>query len=181
MSALARLLVLIFPLYAFDALAAGRSHESMPGSGANEAADVGLVDMAGKVTNLESHTGDGKWLVVMVWSVTCGVCAREVPVYSVFHDEHKDRDIKVLGVALDGYAQRNAIESTMKQWDMRFPTLVAEVGVFAFNYELATGERLMGTPTFMVYTPQGELVANNPGPMRTSALVDYIARYEGRQ
>lgn len=172
MTAIARLLVLMTALVGANVLAAERT---------DAAADVGLVDLAGSVTDLKSHTGDGKWLVVMVWSVTCGICAREVPLYSDFHDEHKDKDIKILGVALDGYTERAAIESTMQRWDMRFPTLVADLGLFALNYELETGERLMGTPTFIVYTPQGELVANNPGPMRTSALVDYIARREGSQ
>ena len=47
MTAIARLLVLIAPLLEVNALAA-------------EQPNVGLVDIAGNVTNLESHTGDGK-------------------------------------------------------------------------------------------------------------------------
>ncbi|MCP3870331.1 MAG: TlpA family protein disulfide reductase, partial [Gammaproteobacteria bacterium] len=142
--------------------------------------NVGLVDMEGNNTNIDAYTGNGKWLVVMLWSVTCGICAREVPVYSEFHDEHKSKDIRILGVSLDGFEKRNHIRDTMRQWDMRFPTLVADHGLFPANYEAATGERLVGTPTFMVYTPEGELVANNPGPMRTSALVDYITKRQAR-
>jgi thiol-disulfide isomerase/thioredoxin len=168
MSVVARLIVLIIPLLIANVLAADE-----PGTG--------LVDMACNAASLKSHTGDGKWLVVMVWSVTCGICSREVPVYSDFHDEHKNRGIKVLGVALDGYEQKETIENTMQRWDMRFPTLIGDLGLFASNYQLNTGERLMGTPTFIVYTPNGKLVANNPGPMRTSALVDYIAKHQARE
>ena len=168
MTFIVRMLLLIVPLLSLNALATGQQN-------------VGLVDMAGNVTNIESHTGDGKWLVVMLWSVTCGICAREVPVYSDFHDEYKGRDIKLLGVALDGYGKKKAIEDTMRRWGMRFPTLIADLGLFAFNYKLQTGEQLLGTPTFLVYTPKGKLVANNPGPMRTSALVDYIAKRQVRE
>ena len=167
MTVIVRLLLLIVPLLFLNAHATGQQN-------------IGLVDMAGNVSNIESHTGDGKWMVVMLWSVTCGICAREVPVYSDFHDEHKGRDIKLLGVALDGYGEKKAIEDTMKRWSMRFPTLIADLGLFAFNYKLQTGEQLLGTPTFLVYTPKGKLVANNPGPMRTSALVDYIAKRQAR-
>jgi len=168
LTAIVWLLVIIAPLRTVNALSA-------------EQPNVGLVDMAGNVTNLESHTGDGKWLVVMLWSVTCGICAREVPVYSDFHEEHKGRDVKILGVALDGSEQKNTIEDTMKRWDMRFTTLIADLSLFATYYEFQTGERLMGTPTYMVYTPEGKLVANNPGPMRTSALVAYIAKRQVRE
>ena len=168
MTAIVRLLLLIAPLFAVNSLSA-------------EKPNVGLVDMAGIATNLESHTGDGKWLVVMLWSVTCSICASEVPVYSDFHEEHKDRDIKILGVALDGSEQRDVIEDTVIRWDMRFPTLIADLSLFSFYYEFQTGERLMGTPTYMVYTPEGRLVANNPGPMRTSALVTYITKRQVRE
>ena len=144
MTKIAQLLFLIIPLLTVNALA--------------QQPNNGLVDLAGNAASLESHTGDGKWLVVMLWSVTCGICAREVPVYSDFHDEHKQRDIKILGVALDGYEQRDTIEDTMKEWDMRFPTLIADLGLFGLNYEQQTGESLMGTPTFLVYTPEGKLL-----------------------
>lgn len=167
MTKITQLLFLIVPLLTVNALAAQPNN--------------GLVDLAGNAANLESHTGDGKWLVVMLWSVTCGICAREVPVYSDFHDEHKQQDIKILGVALDGYEQRDTIEKTMKDWDMRFPTLIADLGLFGLNYEQQTGESLMGTPTFLVYTPEGKLVANNPGPMRTSALVEFVAKHQAQE
>ena len=117
----------------------------------------------------------------MLWSVTCGICAREVPVYSDFHDGIKGRDIKIFGVALDGSEQQDAIEDTVIRWDMRFPTLIADLSLFAFNYEFQTGKLPMGTPTYMVYIPEGKLVANNPGPMRTSALVTYITERQGRE
>jgi len=117
----------------------------------------------------------------MLWSVTCGICAREVPVYSDFHDAQKSRGIKILGVALDGYEQKESIKNTMRRWDMRFPTLIADLGLFGSDYQIQTGERLMGTPTFMIYTPEGRLVANNTGPMRTSALLDYITRRQAQE
>lgn len=168
MTAIAGMIALIVPLLTANALAA-------------EQTNVGLVNMTGNATSLAAYTGDGKWLVVMLWSVTCGICAREVPIYSDFHDEHKGRDIKILGVALDGYAQKESIKDTMRRWDMRFPTLIADLSLFAANYQIQTGEQLMGTPTFMVYTPEGRLVANNPGPMRTSALISYIAKRRAQE
>lgn len=146
------------------------------GARAAERNDIGLVTLDGNIAYLEDRKVDGKWLVVMVWATTCGICAREVPLYSDFHDAHKNDDIEILGIALDGIEQKGAIKDTMARWDMRFPTLVADLGVYAVNYEAQTGESLYGTPTFIVYDRKGQLVANNPGPMRTTALVNYIAR-----
>lgn len=112
----------------------------------------------------------------MLWSVTCAICAREVPRYSDFHAQQKARGIKVPGVSLDGYAQQGTIQQTMQQWNIRFPTLFADLSPFASYYQRETGEQLLGTPTFLVYRPDGRMVANNRGLMRISALFDYIAR-----
>lgn len=136
--------------------------------------EVRTID--GKFTTLSQHFEEGKWTLVMLWTTNCGVCISEYPIMSDFHDKHKDIDAKVIGVSLDGYAQLDTITSHINEMPMTFDNLIGELTVVAFNYEASTEESLLGTPTYMMFNPQGQLVGHNPGPVKLEALESFIQR-----
>ncbi|MGF1644868.1 MAG: peroxiredoxin family protein, partial [Thiotrichales bacterium] len=68
------------------------------------APDLDLRTLEGKAASLDDYVGKGKWTLVMFWATDCGICMREKPVMSDFHDAHKDKDAIVVGVAIDGMA-----------------------------------------------------------------------------
>lgn len=138
------------------------------------ASSEGLYLRDGSATTLAEHKGSGEWLVVMLWSTTCSICRTEFPKYSRFHQQGKGR--KVLGIALDGRGNLPAVDAFYKSTGATFPTLLADLSTYAGVYRAAAGEDLMGTPTFMLFNPQGQLVGLNPGPMGTEALERFIAR-----
>ena len=86
------------------------------------------------------------------------------------------KDAKVIGVSLDGYAQLDTITSHINEMPMTFDNLIGELTVVAFNYEASTEESLLGTPTYMMFNPQGQLVGHNPGPVKLEALENFIQR-----
>ncbi len=138
--------------------------------------DRNLKDLNGNAANIEDHVGKGKWLLVMIWATDCTVCYHEAPEIAAFHARHASDDATVLGIALDGYDQVDAVESFVNDRNMNFPNLIAEMPDFAYRYETDVGERLMGTPTFLLFTPDGKLIANNPGPVKPSAVENFIAK-----
>ena len=132
--------------------------------------------LEGKFTTLSQHFEKDKWTLVMLWTTDCGICQREYPIMSEFHDKHKDTVAKVLGVSLDGYSQLEKITQHIDEMPMTFDNLIGEVSVVAFNYESATEEPLRGTPTFLMFNPDGHLVGHNPGPVKPEALESFISR-----
>jgi len=130
----------------------------------------------GKFTTLSQHFEEGKWTLVMLWTTNCGICISEYPLISEFHNKHKDIDAKVIGVSLDGYAQLDTITNHIDEMPMTFDNLIGELTVVAFNYETSTEESLLGTPTYMMFNPQGQLVGHNPGPVKLEALEKFIQR-----
>lgn len=134
--------------------------------------EVRTID--GKFTTLSQHFEEGKWTLVMLWTTNCGVCIREYPIMSKFHDNHKDIDAKVIGVSLDGYSQLDSITNHIDEMPMSFDNLIGELTVVAFNYEAFTEESLLGTPTYMMFNPQGQLVGHNPGPVKLETLENFI-------
>ncbi len=132
--------------------------------------------LEGKFTTLSQHFEKDKWTLVMLWTTDCGICQREYPVISEFHDKHKDTKAKVIGVSLDGYSELDKITQHIDEMPMTFDNLIGEITVVAFNYQSATEEPLRGTPTFLMFNPDGHLVGHNPGPVKPEALEAFISR-----
>ena len=132
--------------------------------------------LEGKFTTLSQHFEEDKWTLVMLWTTDCGICQREYPVISEFHDKHKDERAKVIGVSLDGYSELEKITEHINEMPMTFDNLIGEITVVAFNYQNATEEPLRGTPTFLMFNPNGQLVGHNPGPVKPEALERFISR-----
>ncbi len=139
-------------------------------------AGMELQQVDGTVVDLDEYKGDGKWLLVMLWATTCHICEEQKPEISDFHSRHKDIDARVLGIALDGMSEVEAIKENMKRHKTSFPSLVGNIAIVASHYQALTQENLRGTPTYLLFNPEGELVGNNPGPLRAEALESFIAK-----
>ena len=148
----------------------------LPATGA-PVPDMPLQHLDGRPAALADYVGKGKWVLVMFWSVDCAICAREMPDIARFHARHKDRDAIVLGVAIDGREQVPAIRRFLRRHGANFESLVGELLDVAVGYERAAQEPFRGTPTFWFFSPKGELLGNNPGPVRISALERFMARH----
>jgi len=130
----------------------------------------------GTETSLDSLTGNGKWTLVMIWATNCHVCKLQKPEMSAFHDERKDVDAHIVGIALDGPKHVDVVNQYIKDNNVSFPTFVGDTAIIASHYFGMTEENLRGTPTYLLFNPEGELLANNPGLLTVEALESFIAR-----
>lgn len=142
-------------------------------------AGMELQHTNGEIVDLDSYRADGKWLLVMFWATTCHICEIQKPEISAFHDRHRDKDAQVIGVAIDGMENVDAILANMRQHETSFPTLVGNIAIVASHYQQLTEESFRGTPTYLLFDPDGELVGNNPGPLSAEAIEKFIARKSG--
>lgn len=142
-----------------------------------EASVFDLRTMDGQPIKLDQHVGKGKWTLVMFWAIDCVVCERNKPAIKAFHDKHKDIDATVVGVSIDGMEFADTIREKVASDGIKFPNYVAELPLLAANYQIAAEESFRGTPTYWFFSPDGELKAVNPGPVRLEALESYMARY----
>ncbi len=135
-----------------------------------------IQELDGNVVHLEDRVGNGKWLLVMLWATDCHICKQQKPEMSRFHDLHKDTDAEVLGIALDGMGAVEEVKQYLEQYQPSFPNYVGEIAIIASHYLVMTEEDLRGTPTYLLFNPQGELVGNNPGPLSIDALESFMAK-----
>lgn len=129
----------------------------------------------GAVETVEDYQRDGKWLVVMIWASDCEICKREVGAYQDFHQRRSDTDARVLGVTLDGEANRQDAIEFVDRYRIGFANLIAEPEAVAGYFEILTGSPWIGTPTFLVFAPNGELMAKQVGAVEVDIVENFIA------
>ena len=138
-------------------------------------ADNGLRELDGTPASLEHYRGDGRWLVVKVWASTCHVCQTSVREMIELHDERGRGDLRVIGIAVDGFTNRPGVLRFIERHGVNFPTLLDDGTNTARLYAEGVGEPWGGwTPTYLVYAPGGELVAKNIGAVDKQNVVRFI-------
>ena len=136
----------------------------------------GFQDFKGQPQTLENHTGKGKWLVVMIWASDCGICNREAHQYVDFHFAHSDKDATVLGISIDGESRKAEAEKFIKRHSVDFPNMIAEPQYVGSMYRELTGQPFSGTPSFLVFSPKGELKAATVGAVPTNIIEDFMEK-----
>lgn len=131
-----------------------------------------LHDFEGSPSKLNDHIGNGKWSLVMFWAHDCGVCRAEFPTISDFHQNTENVD--VIGISIDGDENKDLAQSFLKSAQPSFKSYITNLSMVAVNYSVLTEEDFRGTPTFLLFSPDGELIGNNPGKLSISALEGFI-------
>jgi peroxiredoxin len=134
----------------------------------------GLKDFSGNTASIEDFTGNNKWLVVMFWASDCHVCNAEAHQYIDFHALHSEDNASVLGISLDGNSKKQAAQTFIDRHMVNFPNLIGEPQDVASLFTSLTGEPWIGTPTFLIYSPQGELKARQVGAAPAQLIDEYI-------
>lgn len=124
---------------------------------------------------LSDYVGQDKWTIVMLWASDCHICNEEAGSIDAFHRKHSDTDAIVLGVSLDGEAGIGAAKEFLQEHNVTFPNLIVEFGDAAALYRELTGRPWIGTPTFLVYGPDGKLLAQQVGAIETAVIESFMA------
>lgn len=135
-----------------------------------------LKGFDGSMHTLDEYTGKGKWTVVMIWASDCSACNSEAKNYVKFHNTHQATDAMMLGVSMDGDEKKLDAEAFIDRHGVNFTNLIEEPEKVAALYTGLTGQPWIGTPTFLVYNPAGELRAAQVGAVPTEIIESFIAR-----
>lgn len=143
---------------------------------AEDAAEI-FSDFSGQPRTIESFAGKGKWLVVMIWASDCHVCNVEAESYAQFHLAHKDKDATLLGISIDGQEKKAEAEAFIKRHDLPFPNLIGEPQTAMLYYMMISGAQFVGTPTILLYGPDGTLLAAQGGAVPPEVIEAFMAKH----
>ncbi len=130
-----------------------------------EPVDFELKGLDGKTYRLSDYRG--KWVLVNYWATWCPPCREELPELEVFHNNHKEKDAVVLGVAMERIDPPR-LKAFVDEQFLSYPILMTEP---AARTELG---RIPGLPTSFLVNPKGEPVARQVGPVTVEDLEAFI-------
>lgn len=130
---------------------------------------------------IDDYREPGKWLVVMIWAHDCQICEREVDDYQRFHQRRAADDAIVLGITLDGEAAKSQALEFIGRHQLRFDNLIGEPEAVAGYYQVTTSSRWVGTPSFLIFAPDGELMAKQAGAVEVEIVESFIAANTGNE
>ena len=134
-----------------------------------------LISVDGESSAVHPAIGKGKWTLVMVWATTCHICETDKPLFSKFHDKHKDGNIEVFGISIDGHDKLPAVQRYLAARDVSFPNSVGDFLTVSSNMVQIAEEPVRGTPTYMLFDPEGEIKGVHAGHLAPDKVELFLA------
>ena len=131
---------------------------------------IDLVDTGGKPDRMHTIVGSDDWTLVMLWAHDCIPCERQKPMIEKYYRENRMRGLTVVGVSTDSKALRNKAKETYGASKTSFTNYYFEGADFSSSYGKFTGRDFLGTPTYMVYDPNGQLRGTHTGTLNRDML-----------
>ncbi|OGT16652.1 MAG: thioredoxin [Gallionellales bacterium RIFOXYB12_FULL_54_9] len=135
------------------------------------AADFVLQDMQGKTQRLSDYRG--KWVLVNFWATWCPPCLNELPELDALHKAHKDKDLAVIGIAME-YASAKVVSNFVKKHGLSYPIVLGNSKILAQIGDLEV------LPTSYLYNPNGEKVSYQAGEVTREMIESYIKSKQGK-
>lgn len=134
-------------------------------SAASYAADFLLKDIQGKTHRLEDYRG--KWVLVNFWATWCSPCLIEIPELISLHNAHKDKDLLVIGIAMES-GSRKKVADFAQAHGISYPVVL---GDFKISKQIGVVDVL---PSSYLYNPKGEQVSYQAGEVTRGDIETYI-------
>jgi len=129
-----------------------------------------VTTMSGKPALLADYVGKGQWTIVEAWHSKCAICMKTMP--EMVEARGTFSGATLVGISLDDDIV-NA-RQVVKRFDVNFPTVLAGVVDFDAYLHKVAKKRLSGVPMYLVYSPQGDLMALQTGHISLAELREYI-------
>lgn len=155
-----------FKLLALAALIAGIAVAQFRSQGESLAeAGIALKDLNGAPASLDDWRG--MVVVVNFWATWCAPCREEIPLLSRTFEDYRDRDVVVVGIAVD---EIDAVKSFGEEVFISYPVLVLDPGE-AMTMMGEYGNRIGALPFSVILDRSGAATSTKTGPYTSEELV----------
>jgi len=165
------ILLLISPFHASQALSFGEVIDSvkqlMPWHESTPELTFKLIDTKGNIFT-EKNTR-GKYLVVNFWATWCSPCLKEIPAFVEFYKENSGH-VEILGLNFEP-VNIELINEFVERFSINYPLILY---THINDSEYTKFGEIVGMPTTLIYSPDGELLQTFMGEITIEDLKKYI-------
>lgn len=165
------ILLLITPFHASQALSFGEVIDSlkqlMPWHETVPELTFKLTDTKGNIFT-EKNTR-GKYLVVNFWATWCSPCLKEIPAFVEFYKENSEH-VEILGLDFEP-VNIELINEFVERFSINYPLILY---THINDSEYTKFGEIVGMPTTLIYSPDGELLQTFMGEITIEDLKKYI-------
>jgi len=129
-------------------------NNNQPGSAALYAAK--LPDTNGKIQNLEQY--QHKIIVVNFWATWCPPCREEMPELVALQQAYQDKNVVVLGIALDDPAQ---VAQYLQSTPVNYPIVADDIAGSMLSEQLGNDKGVL--PYTVIIDADGKVVSTHFG------------------
>ena len=126
-----------------------------------------LTDTKGNIFT-EKNTR-GKYLVVNFWATWCSPCLKEIPVFVKFYKENSGH-VEILGLDFEP-VNIELINEFVERFSINYPLILY---THINDSEYTKFGEIVGMPTTLIYSPDGELLQTFMGEITIEDLKKYI-------
>ena len=166
------ILLLITPFHTSQALSFGEVIDSvkqlMPWHETVPELTFKLTDTKGNIFT-EKNTR-GKYLVVNFWATWCSPCLKEIPAFVEFYKENSEH-VEILGLDFEP-VNIELINEFVERFSINYPLILY---THINDSEYTKFGEIVGMPTTLIYSPDGELLQTFMGEITIEDLKKYIS------
>jgi thiol-disulfide isomerase/thioredoxin len=166
------ILLLIAPFHTSQALSFSEMIDSvkqfMPWYEAVPEVTFTLTDTKGSVFT-EKNTR-GKYLVVNFWATWCTPCLKEIPAFVEFYNQNSNH-VEILGLDYEP-VNLPVINEFVERFSINYPIILY---TDTNDSEYSKFGEIVGMPTTLIYSPDGELIRTFMGEVTIEDLDKYIS------
>jgi len=166
------ILLLIAPFHTSQALSFSEMIDSvkqfMPWYESVPEVTFTLTDTEGSVFT-EKNTR-GKYLVVNFWATWCTPCLKEIPAFVEFYNQNSNH-VEILGLDYEP-VNLPVINDFVERFSINYPIILY---TDTNDSEYSKFGEIVGIPTTLIYSPDGELIRTFMGEVTIEDLDKYIS------
>lgn len=127
--------------------------------------DIAFKDLQGDNHHFSDYRG--KWLFLNFWAGYCAICQKEAP--TLIHFQQKNRsNVTLLGINY-GNESKQQITAAIHRNQYNYLIIPDQASISRLFNDV------IGTPTTIIISPQGRLIAKAIGRQSYQELTDYIS------
>lgn len=130
------------------------------------------VSPSANPTSVDRYINSGKWTLVAIWALDCVACEQQKPELSSINK--KLEHLNVVGLSVDGLSNIDSVNQRLSDKPVSFDNVIVELKAFQNEYQSRYGSQYVGTPTYILYSPDKQIDSIRVGPMDFSLLSNYV-------